>query len=880
VDYSDIVGEILDQVPTVAAAVSARDVLVAVARTGELPAARALGVSLARKLGHPEAATAIQCLQSLSGVLADDRIPPLLRIYLLGFLPREFFFQTQPAVALASAVRASDEFDRFQRMVRRDDILQHEALKAYWLSAFVTSLALSTSPASGSPSLAGGWQNVLDGILADCRVVPGGSADTGFAIGRDLIAQANGGALFDVLHHELGHHDLDIRRAHRAAAGVHPADAAGDARAGDALALAQALPGFMRTVAAAARRVLANDRLSVLASRDEMPGGACTRISLTRGGGAPIPLPDAVDWAAFLLDLLDVAPSVTAVAYSPRGVFHVGFPGKGRDPDQIAAFADDGDAARRLEALRGASAAWLGALTTGRLEQDGDAIPIALGLGKPANNIFTSGASAWEDMERCREFQDHRSAVTLAIPDARALLGAAVRSGDVQVAEVVLEAGIKLGEGKDGIAQAGSSFALVKPWNAPTQAVGTTAAIIFALIELLHTKGLDLDAPVDEQGTTLLLGAVQHAGAGLALLLRLGANVNRADRDGKTPLHAAVGGREGDLGVLRRAGAHVDARNGAGMTPLAVAVGLDAAAAVAELLEAGADARSRDVSGATPLLYARSVEVARRLVSAGANPNDADLTGLTALMSAAERGLDSVVQELIGSGADPEAADDLGTTALHRAAGRGDDASCGCLASLLDAGADIDETTRDGVTPLMVACRVGSLGAVRSLLKRGADVRARTATGNTALLCAFDPAQQWSRDFGRLSRTPEVARELVGAGADVNEFNDGGFTALHLAARIFDLTLARTLIELGASPNVRTADGETPLMFAVAQGHAALVTALIDAGADVNAVDAEGNSALHVAVHPPKAAALRNSAQIAERLISRGARDLGGGSHA
>ena len=92
------------------------------------------------------------------------------------------------------------------------------------------------------------------------------------------------------------------------------------------------------------------------------------------------------------------------------------------------------------------------------------------------------------------------------------------------------------------------------------------------------------------------------------------------------------------------------------------------------------------------------------------------------------------------------------TTARNGTAGVGDAAARGdtpALEALLRAGASVEATGPDGLTPLMHAALEGRLEAIRLLLRRGADVNARNKRRETALVLAL------------LSRRSEVAGQLL-----------------------------------------------------------------------------------------------------------------------
>jgi uncharacterized protein len=99
-----------------------------------------------------------------------------------------------------------------------------------------------------------------------------------------------------------------------------------------------------------------------------------------------------------------------------------------------------------------------------------------------------------------------------------------------------------------------------------------------------------------------------------------------------------------------------------------------------------------------------------------------------------------------------------------------------------------------------------------------------------------------------LSRDSRAIRDAIAAGADVNEVDRDGRTALHHAAIHGDLGAVELLLEAGAQPNISDSDGWTPLHFAAAAYHVPVAEALLRAGAAVDHEDAHGNTPLFRAV--------------------------------
>jgi ankyrin repeat protein len=116
---------------------------------------------------------------------------------------------------------------------------------------------------------------------------------------------------------------------------------------------------------------------------------------------------------------------------------------------------------------------------------------------------------------------------------------------------------------------------------------------------------------------------------------------------------------------------------------------------------------------------------------------------------------------------------------------------------------------------LLDVVRGGRTEAVRALLEQGADANETEADGTTALLQAVG------------TRSPELVELLLNAGADVASVNRYGMSALHLAARNADARMVRALLDAGADPSIALPEGETVLMAAARSGNAEVVAALL-----------------------------------------------------
>jgi uncharacterized protein len=216
---------------------------------------------------------------------------------------------------------------------------------------------------------------------------------------------------------------------------------------------------------------------------------------------------------------------------------------------------------------------------------------------------------------------------------------------------------------------------------------------------------------------------------------------------------------------------------------------------------------------------------------------------------------------------------------------------------LLAAGADVNQVTGYGWSPLLVATqnRYYQLGAF--LLDKGADPNLANKGGWTPLYLAVDNRNIEGGDYpvrkGDMDHL-DFIEKLLDHGADVNArmkdttegrtvftsqwVHENGATAFWRASQSSDLVVMRLLLAHGADPKIATKINVTALQVAAGigwvegltyewseQANVEAVKLLLDLGIDPNAQAETGRTALHGAGHKGRTA-------IVQLLVDHGAR--------
>lgn len=205
------------------------------------------------------------------------------------------------------------------------------------------------------------------------------------------------------------------------------------------------------------------------------------------------------------------------------------------------------------------------------------------------------------------------------------------------------------------------------------------------------------------------------------------------------------------------------------------------------------------------------VEVLSELIRAGGDVHASGNSGLQPIHSAAAAGATNTLAFLMKCGADPNAKSDLGWRPLHYAVIAMKKDSIGFLAGK----ADMDATTGDGVTPLMLAAIYDYEDEAVALVEGGASLHVADREGLLPL-----------HTFAATG-SPEIVEYLVRKGIPVDvSCTAYEYTPLQMAARSGNVGTAQKLLQLGANPNVKTQHGNTAADLAKKYGHADLAVFL------------------------------------------------------
>ena len=155
-----------------------------------------------------------------------------------------------------------------------------------------------------------------------------------------------------------------------------------------------------------------------------------------------------------------------------------------------------------------------------------------------------------------------------------------------------------------------------------------------------------------------------------------------------------------------------------------------------------------------------------------------------------------------------------------------------CIKLLVEKGADVNIREQNRRLALHNAAKANHVNCVELFIQSGADVNARDNMGKTPLFAAAENGRY------------QCIEKLVQLGADVNSQDEENCTALFVVVKKGFHTCLKLIIQSGVDVNIRGNRDRTALMEAAVEKDHKSIHILIDSGADVNCTTDTGLTAL------------------------------------
>ena len=502
------------------------------------------------------------------------------------------------------------------------------------------------------------------------------------------------------------------------------------------------------------------------------------------------------------------------------------------------------------------------------------------GLSLGAGRSDVADAVMKGDKASLTRLLQQKADVNAAQIDGATALHWAVYRNDLEVANLLIRAGAKVNVmTREGI----TPLYMASLYGNPT------------MISRLLEAGADAKQRGPNGETTLMLAARNGNPAAIKVLLAAGVdpNLREPKRDTSALMWAVEQQHPAAVKALLDGGADVSARTGGSGLPRAYMANA-VNTTVAEAVRRGGAARAEAARAGAAEAEARRQSIFNR-GNRGRGGNAGGARGAAPTDGAAVPDAnpdDSDAQDapqagLVGGGGG-------GLTALVFAARQGDLESAKLL---IEAGADVNQVTEFGWSPLLAATNNRNYQLGKFLVERGADVNIANKGGMTPLYLATDNRNIEGGDYPVPKPDMdhlEFIKILLDHGANVNHqvksntetrtiftmqwFFESGATAFVRAAQSGDVTLMKLLLAHGADPKIATDLGDTALSVCAGIGwvegityewspkeNVEAVKMLLDLGLDPNAANKEGRTAL-------MGAALKGRNEVVQLLVDHGAR--------
>ena len=352
----------------------------------------------------------------------------------------------------------------------------------------------------------------------------------------------------------------------------------------------------------------------------------------------------------------------------------------------------------------------------------------------------------------------------------------------------------------------------------------TSSLLGLSLLVLLAAK--PADSPVAD--------AAQQGDAQIVrTLLQQGEDVNAAQSDGLTALHWAALHNDLEMAkLLLYAGATVKPTTRVGSyTPLHLASRSGYHEVMSVMLDAGADPNKLTSTGVTPMHFAAqsdAPEAIRVLVEHGGDLNMVDgFFQRTPLMFAAVKNATKALEVLVELGSDLEV-----------------------VTRVKDYVQFAEETNADRTRRNRVKDAEKDPDSNNAGSGRGGAFRPQTPPQNRGATPPDSASNEEPDEDEKAEPEPPAPPPVRSLSGNEQIGNQGGFTALHFAAREGHIDAARRLVEGGAEiDHVTAGDQSSPLLVAVINGNYDLARMLLESGADPNILSDDGAGPLLSLIH-------------------------------